>query len=125
MSQERLFYEDELDALKEAVRALGGMKAVGPLLHPEKSVDAAARHLSDALNPNRAERLTLAQVMLVMRRARDAGAHGPWQWINAEIGYEAKPVDPEDERARLQREFAQSVQMQKALIERMERLSGA
>lgn len=45
-----LLYEDELDAAKDAVKALGGAKKVGPLIWPDKAPETAARHLLDCLN---------------------------------------------------------------------------
>lgn len=125
MDQEPLFYDDELDALKDAVRILGGSKIVAPLLWPEKKPDIGARCLADALNANRAERLTLAQVMFVMKLARQKGYHGPWRWICGEVGYKADAVDPEDEVARLQREYIASVEAQRRLAERMEKTVAA
>ena len=42
MQVEMPFYESPEDALKAAVQALGGSKSVGPMLWPDKGVDASA-----------------------------------------------------------------------------------
>ena len=95
-----LDYEDELDAAREAVRHAGGPKKVGPQMFPDKSVDAAARYLMDALNPARAERLTPSQVLMLMRMSREAGFHGFATWWMRQAGYQAPvPIAPVSEAA--------------------------
>ncbi|GLR26530.1 hypothetical protein [Limnobacter litoralis] len=101
MQIEMPFFECPEDALKSAVQALGGAKAVGQMIWPDKSVDAAARLLLDCLNPSRAEKLDVSQVILVFTRARAAGHHTPFLWFAQEVGYEAKPVTKEEEVDRL------------------------
>lgn len=122
MDQVKLFYEDELDAVREAIRVLGGFKAVGQLLYPEKAADAAGRALADTVNADRKERLTLAQVMLVMKMARDKGCHGPWRWISEEVGYSADPIEPEDELTRLMRDYLAEKTRSQARDAKLERL---
>lgn len=122
MEQEKLFFEDELDALREAIKALGGFKTVGRILWPEKAPDAAGRILADTVNHDRKERLTLAQIMLVMKMARERGVHGPWRWICAEVGYAAEPVEPEDELTRLMRDYMADKQRSAARDEKIERM---
>lgn len=73
MQTEMPFFDGPEDALREAVRGLGGPKKVGPTLWPDKSPDAAARSLQDCLNPAREEKLSLSQVMFILRAAHDAG----------------------------------------------------
>ena len=95
-----LDYEDELDAAREAVRHAGGAKKVGPQMFPDKSVEAAARYLMDALNPARAERLTPSQVLMLMRMSREAGFHGFATWWMRQAGYQAPvPIAPVSEAA--------------------------
>lgn len=101
MQIEMPFFECPEDALKSAVQALGGAKIVGPMIWPDKSVDAAARLLLDCLNTSRAEKLDVSQVILVFTRARAAGHHVPFMWFAQEVGYEAKPVTKEEEVDRL------------------------
>lgn len=101
MQTEMPFFEGPEDALREAVRGLGGPKKVGPLLWPDKTHDAAARLLQDCLNVSREEKLALSQMMFVLRAARDAGVHAPFQYIAGELGYDAKPITREEETDRL------------------------
>lgn len=97
MQNEMPFFEDELDALKAAVQALGGSKRVGQMLWQDRGVDAASRLLLDSLNPGRNEKLSLSQVMFILRSAKDAGCHAPFQWLAGEIGYDAHPVSKAEE----------------------------
>lgn len=111
------------DALIECVRALGGTKKVGPILWPEKSVDAAARQLADCLNPERPAHLTPEQMTLLFMMARKANYHGAKRWFDEATGYvPGEPMEPEDERAKLMRAFNESVALQAQIAARMERL---
>lgn len=91
-------YDDELEALKDAVNRLGGSKTVGAVLWPEKTPDAASRYLLDALNPARSERLNPGQVLLIMRMAREIGFHELAAYYMREAGYAPPvPVNPATE----------------------------
>lgn len=118
-------YEDELDALRDAVRALGGTKVIGHCLRPDLKPDVAGGWLKDCLNPERREKLDLSQVVKVMRMAHDAGYHAPAQFLAAEMGYAAQPIEPSDEMAALQRAFIDSVGLQRTIADRIERLTQA
>jgi hypothetical protein len=95
------FFECPEDALRAAVQALGGAKKVGAVLWPDKAPDVAGRHLLDCINPGRAEKLDLSQVICVLRLAKEAGVHAPMAWICAEVGYDATPVARAEEVDRL------------------------
>lgn len=125
MDDQRLFFEDVQDALREAVRACGGAKVVGAKLWPEKAPEAAGRLLSDCLNPHRAERLAPEQFLLILRMAHAKGFHRAMEYVADSVGYQAVAVEPEDERAQLQRLFNDSVRQQAEILRRLERLSGA
>lgn len=124
MEKECVVYDDIEDALKDAVRHLGGNKNVARQLWPDKDPDIAGRLLADCLNPNRQERLAPSQVVFVLRLAREAGYHAPMHYFCGEAGYEpAKPREPEDEKAELQRRFIEATEVQSQLLERLERLA--
>lgn len=95
--QERLFFEDINEALREVVQALGGAKKVGPLFWPEKTVEQAHNLLLACLNCERKERLTPEQVLLLLRWGHDVDCHGAMQFIGQQAGYEVKPIRPTDE----------------------------
>ena len=120
--QNALFHESIADALREVVQALGGTKATGARMRPEMPADQAGRWLNDCLNADRREHLTPEQVLWLMREGRAIGAHAILAYLCAEAQYAAPvPVDPEDERAALQRQFIEASKMMTKLAERIER----
>lgn len=122
MQAELPFYEGPEDALRGAVQLLGGAKMVGARIWPDKTPDSAGRLLLDCLNPARAEKLDLGQVLLVLRMARDAGHHGAMQWLAGEVGYEARAITRDEERDRLATVVEQSTKTLGAALAALERL---
>ena len=119
-----LFHESLPDALRECVQSCGGHKAVGTLLWPEKGADVAGRLLADCLNDAKREKLSPEQVLLVLRLARERGCHAGMNFIARDAGYsDPQPVEPEDERAQLQREFIEASKHFTRLAAKMERLN--
>ncbi len=116
------FFDCPEDALKAAVQHLGGAKSVGAKLWPDKSADQAARQLLDALNPGRAEKLEISQVMRILAWARDAGYHAAMLWISAEIGYEARAVRRAEEVDRLTSMVEHSTKTLSAALAALERI---
>jgi hypothetical protein len=110
VTPQQLWHEDILDAIKADVVALGGPKSVGLALWPEKSAEAAARHLLDCINRDRNQRLTPEQLTLLIREARGVNSFCTIAYICSDANLSMPvPVEPEDERARLQREFIDAV----------------
>ena len=122
MTQEALFYEDINEAFAEVIRACGGAKVVACRLWPEKTPDAAHRLLLACLNEGRPERLSPEHVLLLLKMGRASGCHAGMNFIARDVGYDdPKPLEPEDERARLQREFIEAQKAMQMLAGRMER----
>jgi hypothetical protein len=112
MDQQALFHEDINDALRAAIKACGGTKSVAAKLWPEKTVNDAQSYLNDCLNTARPAKLSPEQVLLLLKWAREAGFHAAMHYVCADAGYETPaPVEPEDEYARLQREYVQAVKL--------------
>ena len=124
MNQPALFYDDVNGSLRAVVAALGGAKKVGAQFWPEKELTTAARYLNNCLDPDRNEKLSLEQIMLLLAWGKDVGCHVAMYFIAAESGY-AEPAtrEPQDEMAELQRAFIQSVKDQATLFTRIEKLS--
>lgn len=123
MSAPALFHETLLDALREVVGALGGSKKVGPLLRSTKTPEEAARFINDCLNPDRRERFDPDDVLYLLRAGRAAGCHAAANYIMREAGYaDPIPVEPEDERARAQRDFEIAVKALGTVTDRLARL---
>jgi hypothetical protein len=124
-NQSVLFSEDIYDALGDVVRALGGTKAVGAMMRPEKPADEAGKWVKDCLNRQRAERFDPEQVLWLLRKGREVGCHSAIAYICDEAGYSRPtPTEPEDERAALQRAYIESVKHARLIADRMERLNG-
>lgn len=117
----------EFDTINEAliscVKACGGSKQVGLKLWPEKTMEAAQRHLLACLNEDKPERLSPEQLVLLMRMGRERGCHDVMKHVAETLGYaEPVPIDPRDELAELLR---QSNELRAQLLrssERIERL---
>lgn len=119
--QYALLHESITDALREVVQASGGPKKVGAMLWPELPIDQAAGKLRDCLNPDRREKLSPEQTVLLGRIGREAGCHALMVFMARECGYaDPVPIEPEDEVARLQREFVEATKSLGALAARIE-----
>lgn len=109
------------DAYIEAVKELGGSKQVGVLLWPTKGVEAAQRHLLACLNPLRQEKLSPDEAFHLERLARNRGCHVVMNYRCRELSYtEPQPIEPEDEVARLQREFVEATKMLGRIAQRID-----
>lgn len=124
MNQTPLFFDDIDDALRHLVAVLGGPKKVGPLLRgDELPVDRLAQWVSECLNPERPAQFHPHQIMVMLRAARSLGDHTAMNWLAGEIGYQALPVEPEDEAAELQRRFIETAQTMAKWAQRIETLA--
>lgn len=116
-------FETLNDALIECVKAAGGSKHVGNKVWPEKTIDAAQRHLLNCLNEGKAERLTPEQTLLVAKLARAKGCHAYAEFMAADLGYaKPVPVTPRDEVSELKRQFIESSKSMAAIAARIEQL---
>lgn len=123
MLQDALFHEDFREALRHVVNALGGLKRVGCELNPALSPDRARTWLANCLDDNRPEKLDIEHIVAVLCMARANNIHSAFWFLATAVGYEQpRPVEPEDEHARLMREYIESVRIQARLAERMERV---
>lgn len=124
MEGARLFYDSYVDALRDDVNALGGPKDVGKWFWAEKSIEAARNMLNDCLNDNRRERLTDEQERLIMRKARAArGFSAALYFICDDTQFERpKALNPEDERAKRERELIDTVRRAEQLAAELRKL---
>lgn len=118
-----LFVEDYNEAIRATVQALGGFKRIGHELKPDLTVEAAGRWLADCCNPDKREKLSPTELAYIRRRARQEGIHLLAAFEAQDAGYAPpQPVEPEDERAALQREFVRASKDFSQLLARMERM---
>jgi hypothetical protein len=121
--QPPLFVESFDDAARAVINACGGVKRVATAMWPTKPVTEAVNLLNACLNTERRERLNPNDVMYLLKLGREANCHALAHWLMRESGYaDPVPVEPEDERARLQREFVASVQALQSLSAKMDAL---
>lgn len=120
MSQLELIHESIRDAIRSAIQALGGVKKVASQLRPAWEPDRAQKWLSNALDEHRPEKLELEDVVWVLRSAKHVGYHAAMGYFAAECEYQATPVEPEDELARLQREYIAAVKQLSLLTPKIE-----
>ncbi len=117
-----LWVESFSEALKAVVFACGGPKRVASTLWPSKKPERAALDLNHCLDDGRAEKLSLEEIVLLIQMGRERGVHTPMDFLCSAANYqEPQPVDPEDERARLQREFIEAKNDFASLLKKMER----
>ena len=117
-------HETLSDALREVITAAGGFKTVGALLFPDAPVDQAAGRLRDRLNDERREFLHPEQLTYLIRLGRRVGCHALLNFMARDAGYaEPTPIEPEDEIARLQREFVAATRALGAMATRIETIS--
>ena len=122
--QSRLFYDDVADALRTTVQSLGGMKAVGARLWPEKAADAAGRHLADCLNSAKAEKLSPEQVITLARWGHEVGCHAYAAFVGAEVGYDVRVTTPEEQRDQLAESIRAATNTLDRALRLAERLEG-
>lgn len=121
--QDRLFFDDANDALRAVVQALGGSKVVGARFWPDKAPDAAGRLLADCLNAAKPEKLSIDQVLLLLRWGREIGCHSGMQFLATESGYEITPITPEGERDRLADAILEGSRMLERAVKCAERIN--
>ena len=117
-------YENIEDALREAVRALGGSKAVGAKLFPSLPVDQAASRVADCLNIDRRQHFAPSEVLWLLRQSRIAGHHETMASLAAVAGYEPpRPASDPEELATLQQAFIRATSDLKAIGQRIETIT--
>lgn len=124
--QGELFHEDIYDAFRHAVKVLGGAKKAGSRLWPDKPVDQAAQLLLHCLNPDRPEKLDLYQTVWLLREANKKGSHIAMQKLCMDTNYaDPTPINPEDERDQLMREYVSATESLRRIADRLENINEA
>lgn len=121
--QGSLFYERIEDALDAIINACGGRKKFACEMWPDKPARDAHNLIDACLNIERRERFSPQQVLFILRRGREVGFNAAAESLFRDIGYHLEPIEPEDEKAALQRAYIESVNVQRRIVERMERLT--
>lgn len=110
MNQTVLFHEDIYSAYRTDVQASGGFKVIGHKLRPTLKPDKAGEWLSQCLTADRPEKLSLEDQLFIKREARRSSSFAALTFEMQELCMTMPlPVEPEDKRAQLQREFISAV----------------
>jgi len=124
--QYALMHDAFEDALKEVIHACGGPKAIGREMRPELPVEQAAGWVRDCLNPEKRDKFSMQQVLFILRRGREVGAHAAMHFLARDAGYsDPSPLDPEDEVVRMQREFVEATKQLSRLADCIAKIQGA
>lgn len=124
MDQVELFHEDIYEALRTCIQALGGPKKVGSVLWPEPTVEKAGNRLNDCINVQRREQLNPEQVLWILTESRKIGCHAAMYFIADNCDYQRpEPIEPEDEQAKLMREFIQMGKRMEKISAQMSRMT--
>lgn len=120
-----MFFEDIHEAISTDVAALGGKKAVGSMLWGESQTpDKAGEKLSNCLNSEHRQKLSLNEMLVIQREARKIGSYATAHFIASETGFtQPQPIEPEDEKAKLQTQFIQAIKAAEQLSKKMERFA--
>lgn len=123
MQQLELVHDDFEAAMKTLVQALGGIPKVAQDLRPTMNDKRAATWLSNALDPDRDEKLSASDYVYLLREGRRLGIHVAAAYLLREIGYhDPIPKDPVDEKAELMKQFCRAKEDFARLMRRMEDL---
>lgn len=124
MDQQDLWHDSLEEAQQAAVIAIGGPKKVGAMLWPTMKITDAARKLNHCLDPERPEKLSAGEFELLGQCAREASCHTIMAYLARRWGYQKPlPIQPEDEQAKLMRDFiAMGKQMEK-ISEQMQHMT--
>ncbi len=122
MNQQSLFHEDVYEALQTDVQACGGNKVVGSLLYAEMPPDKAGEKLARCLNQHHQQELKPDQVSLIIKQASKGNSFATIYFICQEANLsQPERIEPEDEKAKLQREFIQMGESMKKMLEQIQR----
>ncbi len=123
--QYELFHETIYKALDTCVQALGGSQKVGCALWGESALPEEQGRKLDHCLGNHAQKLSLDEFLVILRKAHDVGCHAGTNFICRNAGYsDPQPLNIEDEIAELQKTYIESVKTQRHLTKRLERLLG-
>ena len=116
-----LFFDDIYQALMADIQALGGSKKIGSVLWPSLKPDKAGEKVANCANRSHAQKFDLEDMLLVIREARKVGSYATAFFMAGDTGFaQPQPIEPEDEKARLQTEFIQAVKAVQQLSGKLE-----
>lgn len=122
MQQADLFHERIEEAMEEVIRAIGGRKAFAVELWPDKAPRDAHNLIDACLNPDRREKFSPSQILLIAKRGASVGCHALLYFMARECGYDVTPINPKKEVDRLTTVVEQSTKTLAVALATLERL---
>lgn len=109
------------EAIADDIKVLGGPKAAAAIFFIAKTPDRGADTMRAWCNPSRAEEPSADELFLLIDKARQrAGYSEVARYMEHRLNCGIEFLSPEDERARLQREFVEAVATVQSLAKRLE-----
>jgi len=117
-------HESIHDALRKVVEASGGSKAVGARMYPALPVARSQQRVNDSLNPEHQQHFNELEILWLLKLGREVGCHDAMLYIASACSYSAPdPVETQDEREQLQRDFIAAAAQLKQMGQRIEALT--
>lgn len=124
MLQNSLFHERIEDAIASVIDRCGGRKVFACDMYPDKPQRDAHNLVDACLNPERREKFAPSQLMYIMKRGRQVGCHDLALFMARDAGYaDPVPIEPEDEVAKLQRDFVEATKALGQMAARIEQIN--
>lgn len=113
--------DNEFDAISDDIRAMGGHKAAAGIFFPTRTPDQGAATLRAWCNPNRQEEPDFGQLMVLIESAKQrVGYSEVMRHMEMRLNCRVEFLSPEDEKAKLQRQFASAVEVIQTIAKRLE-----
>lgn len=105
--QVALWHDSFEEAIGAAISAAGGTKRVAEILWPALKRETAYTRLKHCLDPEKADKLSLGELLMIARLAREHGDHSIARYFGRDVGYEIKPLADADVKKRVRKEKMQ------------------
>ena len=113
--------ETIFEAIADDLKVLGGPKVAAGIFFPAKTPDRGADTLRAWCSASRAEEPSADELFLLIEKARArAGYSEVARYMEQRLNCRIEFLSPEDERARLQRQFVDAVAAVQSLAKRLE-----
>lgn len=110
------------EAIADEIKALGGPKQVAGVFYADKTPEQGAALIRPWCLPNRPEEPSPSQLLLLIEMAKAKQGYSEIaRFIEQRLSCRIQWLDPEDEQARLHREFVNAVDRLESIQKRMER----
>lgn len=127
MQQPELWFDRWEDALRSvliSVYGKGWAQKAAANMSPTDDPIARGKWLEHALNPERAEKLALAEIVWILRLGRQHGYHDAMFYLTDEASYQRPiPITPEQRRDALREEAAGLAERLESVVRELRRVS--